>query len=67
VLRSVLVLVAGLAKLDHHPGDAFLGLFVDACMATRLEGFDPQNLSNIVNGEHGEGATGGAFTSGGSV
>jgi hypothetical protein len=54
-MSSVLVLVAGLAKLDHHPGRAFLGLFVDACMAMRLRGFDPQNLSNIINGEHGEG------------
>jgi hypothetical protein len=60
----VLVLVAGLAKLDHHPGDAFLELFVDACTATRLQGFDPQALANIINGEHGEGATAGAFTSG---
>jgi hypothetical protein len=46
----VLVLVAGFAKLDHHPGDAFLELFVDACMATRLQGFDPQALANIING-----------------
>jgi hypothetical protein len=63
----VLVLVAGLAKLDHHPGDAFLELWVDACMAMRLEGFNPQNLSNVINGEHGEGSAAGAFTSGGSV
>jgi hypothetical protein len=63
----VLVLVAGLAKLDHHPGHAFLELFVDACAAMRLQGFDPQNLANVINGEHGEGSAAGAFTSGGSV
>jgi hypothetical protein len=67
VLSSVLVLVAGLAKLEHHPGDACLELFVDACMAMRLQGFDPQNLANVINGKHGKGATAGAFASGGSM
>jgi hypothetical protein len=43
---------AGFAKVDHHPGDAFLELVVDACMGTRLQGFDPQALANIINGEH---------------
>jgi hypothetical protein len=42
---------AGFAKLNHNPRAAFLELFVDACMATRLQGFHPQNLANVINGE----------------
>jgi hypothetical protein len=42
---------AGFAKLDHNPGKAFLELFVDACVTTKLQGFNPQNLANVVNGE----------------
>jgi hypothetical protein len=42
---------AGFAKLDHHPGKAFLELFVNTCMAKKLQGFDPQALSNVINGE----------------
>jgi hypothetical protein len=53
----VLVLVAGLAKLDHHPGDEFLELFVDACMATRLQGFKPQDLANVINGGYAFGSS----------
>jgi hypothetical protein len=41
-----------LAKLDHHPGKAFLELFVDACMARKLQGFKPQDLSNVISGEY---------------
>jgi hypothetical protein len=51
VLSRVACADAGFAKLDHHPGDAFLELFVDVCMATRLEGFKPQALSTVINGE----------------
>jgi hypothetical protein len=43
--------MAGFAKLNHNPRPAFLELFVDACMATRLEGFMPQALSIVINGE----------------
>jgi hypothetical protein len=43
--------VTGFAKLEHHPGDAFMKLFVDACMATKLKKFDPQALGNTINGE----------------
>jgi hypothetical protein len=57
VLISVLVLVAGLAKLEHHPGDAFLELFVDVCMAMKLQGFKPQELSNLINGECASGTS----------
>jgi hypothetical protein len=52
VVGSVACADAGFAKLGHHPGDAFLELFVDACMATRLQGFNPQNLSNVISGEY---------------
>jgi hypothetical protein len=27
-------------------------LFVEVCMASRFEGFNPQNLANVINGEH---------------
>jgi hypothetical protein len=43
--------MTGFAKLEHPPGEAFMRLFVDACMATELKGFNPQHLSNIINGE----------------
>jgi hypothetical protein len=42
---------AGIAKIGHRPGSAILELFVDICMATKLQGFNPQNLSNVINGE----------------
>jgi hypothetical protein len=41
---------AGFAKLDHHPGKAFLELIVKACVTTKLQGFDPQALANVING-----------------
>jgi hypothetical protein len=41
----------GLAKLGHHPGEAFMELLVDACVARRLRDFNPQNLANTINGE----------------
>jgi hypothetical protein len=28
-----------------------MGLFVRACTAMQLEGFTPQDLSNVINGE----------------
>jgi hypothetical protein len=43
--------LAGLAKLEYRPGDEFMGLFVRACTAMQLEGFTPQDLSNVINGE----------------
>jgi hypothetical protein len=42
-----------LAKLEHDPGKAFVKLFVDACTATELKGFNPQELANTINGEAG--------------
>jgi hypothetical protein len=45
------VLDAGLAKLEHDPGKPFMKLFVDACMATELKGFNAQALANAINGE----------------
>jgi hypothetical protein len=43
--------VLGLAKLGHHPGEAFMELLVDACVARRLRDFNAQNLANTINGE----------------
>jgi hypothetical protein len=44
--------VTGFAKLGHDPGPAFVELIVDACMASRFRGFNPQDLANVINGEH---------------
>jgi hypothetical protein len=41
---------AALAKLEYRPEAEFMELFVAACMATRFEGFKPQELSNVING-----------------
>jgi hypothetical protein len=41
---------AALAKLEYRPETDFMTLFVAACMATRFEGFKPQELSNVING-----------------
>jgi hypothetical protein len=43
--------VAGLAKLEYRPEAEFMRLFVAACMSRRFEGFNPQALSNVINGE----------------
>jgi hypothetical protein len=43
--------VAGLAKLEYRPEAEFMRLFVAACMASRFEDFNPQDLSNVINGE----------------
>jgi hypothetical protein len=43
-----------LAKLklcDHHPGKAFLELFVGACSRLQLKGFNEQDLANVIHGE----------------
>jgi hypothetical protein len=43
--------VAGLAKLEYRPEEEFMRLFVAACVTSRFEGFNPQSLSNVLNGE----------------
>jgi hypothetical protein len=43
--------MAGLAKLEYRPEAEFMRLFVEVCMARRFEGFKPQNLANVINGE----------------
>jgi hypothetical protein len=42
--------VAGFAKLKYSPVEEFMWLYVEACMATRLEDFAPQALANVING-----------------
>jgi hypothetical protein len=44
--------VTGLGKLEYRPETEFMRLFVAACMASRFVGFNPQNLANVINGEH---------------
>jgi hypothetical protein len=41
----------GFAKLGYLPGNEFMGLFVRTCTAMQLEGFNPQELANVINGE----------------
>jgi hypothetical protein len=43
--------VAGLAKLEYRPGEEFMRLFVAACVARHFEGFKPQDLANVINGQ----------------
>jgi hypothetical protein len=50
-LMQVRCLLTGFAKLEYRPGDEFIGLFVRTCTAMQLEGFDPQALANVMNGE----------------
>jgi hypothetical protein len=50
--RNQLPSGTGFAKLEHDPGSAFLELFVNTCLASRLRGFKPQELANVINGEH---------------
>jgi hypothetical protein len=47
---QVRFLLTGFAKLEYPPGDEFMGLFVRTCTAMQLEGFDPQDLANVING-----------------
>jgi hypothetical protein len=44
--------VTGFAKLGHDPGPVLLEVFVGACLASKLRGFNPQDLANVINGEH---------------
>jgi hypothetical protein len=44
--------VTGLAKLEYRPEAEFMRLFVAACTVMRFEGFNPQELANVINGEH---------------
>jgi hypothetical protein len=46
--------VAGLAKLEYKPEEEFMRLFVAACTANAFEGFAPQALSNVINGEQSD-------------
>jgi hypothetical protein len=41
----------GFAKLEFRPGEEFMGLFVRTCTTMQLEGFMPQALANVINGE----------------
>lgn len=43
---------AGPKKQEEHPRGPLLELLVDACMATKLVGFTPQDLSMVIHGEH---------------
>jgi hypothetical protein len=43
--------MAALARMGHRPGDLFMELIVDACMAIGLQDFKPQELSSIINSE----------------
>jgi hypothetical protein len=43
--------MSGLGKLEYQPGEEFMRLFVRACTARRFEGFKPQELSGVINGE----------------
>jgi hypothetical protein len=43
--------MAALAKMGHHPGGPFMELLVDTCTGMGLNGFKPQGLANILNGE----------------
>jgi hypothetical protein len=44
----------GLAKLEYRPGAEFMRQFMAACMASRFEGFIPQNLANVIHGEQSD-------------
>jgi hypothetical protein len=49
-----MLVIIGLAKLklyDHHPGTAFLELFVGACSRLQLKGFSDQDLANTIHGK----------------
>jgi hypothetical protein len=43
---------AGLAKLEHQPGEEFMRLFIRTSTAMQLERFTPQELANVINGKH---------------
>jgi hypothetical protein len=49
-----MLVITGLAHLkqhDHHPGNAFLELFVQACRRLQLKGFSEQDMANTIHGE----------------
>jgi hypothetical protein len=39
------------AKLEYRPEAELMRQFVAACIASHFEGFSPQALSNVINGE----------------
>jgi hypothetical protein len=43
----------GFAKFEARfkPAQTFMDLFVRTCVAMELQGFNPQNLANTINGE----------------
>lgn len=41
----------GFAKLKYDPGLEFMDAFEGACMALELQGFNPHELANVLNGE----------------
>jgi hypothetical protein len=45
------VYATGMAKLEYRPRVEFMELLVDECEARGLEGFEPQHMSNVLNGE----------------
>jgi hypothetical protein len=40
-----------MAKLEYRPRVEFRELLVDECVARGLEGFNAQDLANVLNGE----------------
>jgi hypothetical protein len=48
--RHLANVINGLAKLGHDPGPSFLSSFVAACEASRLRGFNAQDLSTSSTG-----------------
>jgi hypothetical protein len=44
--------VTGLAKLEYRPEAEFMRLLVAACIMRHFEGFNPQDLANVINGDH---------------
>jgi hypothetical protein len=40
------------AKLEYRPEAELMRLFVEVCIAMRFDGFEPQALANVINGEH---------------
>jgi hypothetical protein len=40
-----------MAKLEYRPRVEFMELLVDECEARGLEGFNAQDLANVLNGE----------------
>lgn len=49
--KAALLVASGMAKLEHHPGEAFMRVFIETCVATELKGFNSIDLANIINGK----------------